>query len=730
MPPQHRRTMCAHVCLSRGSRPRRAELDTLALMQVRIDERRCAAWALVLCVTGSSGIASSTSSGTGYPIPRDERALAALPTPRTGAWDTTEGALRLVAPARPRSVLVLDDAAPASDGFVRARLQGIGRRDVGLVMRAHVRDAPVLHVDGLAFFVRDDVVGFAPVRGTTLSEPVSSTTIPRLSTLTDLEVTLYGAGGHLVALVFDGRSKELLSTVTASVEGRSSGRVVVIAGAAHAKDVSLSVKTTALTQSERPFEPVPAEWTVELSRDVNIPRDIARLFRRVERAPHADVFITRETGAYLLRERGVTVLRAAPGVGYRHRDITFSSRVRASVDKSGAPLFVDGLKDPDLVARALSALARQHPHRAELIELGRSHQGRAILGLRIADDVTDRTRPAVLLAAGHHADEVITPEAPLDAARVLLNGARDKKIAELLQAFTIVVVPLVNPDGGHLFWHVRDDLGRTNAAVDDEAARHGLAVHGVDLNRNYPFAFGNVDDRFNSSDPRSRFYRGRAAASEPEVQAMLRLADEMRFVAAISYHAAATRILVPYTVEGARDAEPSVAWAVARELVASIPEAMPGKRYEATRNLYPVGGTDQDTLHHRHGTLAYLVELPVRAPKAGASLDEVITRSRPVWMFLLERWLRGPSLEVTVGGSAGDVEVSVDEVAWKNGERHTAHDATRMWRTYLPSMGRYTLRARTADGRERSTIVEVQRGVTRVTISLDDESDLVAVDEQ
>jgi hypothetical protein len=698
---------------------RSATLDRM--LRRNDDDRMRKTWPIVVAFTSLASFAALAGSDSGYPIPRNERVLRPESTPRTGAWDTASGAFTLVAPARPSSLLVVESVSPTKDAFVRARLVGPGRRDIGIVFFALVVDTPAPTVDGLALFVREDVVGFAPVRGAAVGDPVASTHIPRLSTVSDLEIAIYAAGADAAALIFDGRTKELLSTVTASVEGYASGRVAVLASMEHASTVALALQTTEPARPDTPTESVPAEWTVELARENPLPRDVARLFRRVARTVSSDVFITRETGAYILKERGVPTLLAQPGVGFRFRDPTFTTRMLASVDKRGAPLFVDGLKDPELVNRALRALARAHPARTELIEIGRSRQDRPILGLRISDDVTDRARPALLLVGGHHADEVITPEAPLDAARVLLGGSRDAKIARLLRAFTVVVVPLVNPDGSQLFWHARDDLGRTNAYVDDDAARHGLSVHGVDLNRNYPFAFANVEDRYNSSDPRSRFFRGHAPASEPEVQAVLGLADDMRFVAAVSYHAAATRILVPYTVDGARDPEPSAAWSVAEELTAAIPDALPGKRYEAVRNLYPVGGTDQDTLYHRHGTLAYLVELPVRAPKAGAPLDEVLVRSRPVWLFLLERWLAGPSLEVTVGGNASDVEVRVDEIAWRNGERHTAHDATRMWRSYLPMTGRYTVRALTRDGREEAITIDAQEGVTQVRIAFDDD---------
>src|SRR5690606_38660327 len=111
--------------------------------------------------------------------------------------------------------------------------------------------------------------------------------------------------------------------------------------------------------------------------------------------------------------------------------------------------------------------------------------------------------------------------------------------------------------------------------------------------------------------------------------------------ASISYHASAARLLVPYTIPGVANPEPSVAWLIAEEMIAALPHGFPWggggtRRYQAARALYPVSGTEQDWYHHTFGTLAYLIEIPYRRAR-GDRLSQSILHSRPAWMTLLDR---------------------------------------------------------------------------------------------
>ncbi|HYO68556.1 MAG TPA: M14 family metallopeptidase, partial [Archangium sp.] len=430
-----------------------------------------------------------------------------------------------------------------------------------------------------------------------------------------------------------------------------------------------------------------------------------------------------ELGVHLLRASQVSVRELHPGVPYRVLEASFEERLARARKAPVRDGFVEGIKDPELIERAMRALAARAPERTRIIEIGRTHEDRPILALLIGEALDDHSRPAVLLCGGTHANEVVTPELPLDAARWLLENAKDERVARWLRTFHVAIVPLVNPDGSHGYWHVSSERGRTNRRKDEQAAELGLFEYGVDLNRNYPFQWGSVEDRYNSQDPRSPFYRGPAAGSEPEVQAMMKLGEAWRFVAMVSYHAAASRLLVPYTVEGAREPKPSAAWAVAPGMIDAVAPLPGGKRYEAVRHLYPVAGTDQDWFYWSFGTLAYLVELPFVSPGPKRPLDPMVEGARGFWQALMDRFLDGPALTVRVPESfrsEGPVTVAVEEVTWPNGERFTAHPESGVFHTYLPAAGRYTVKATSASGRTVSQAVDV--GTGRLVFSLTESS--------
>ena len=319
----------------------------------------------------------------------------------------------------------------------------------------------------------------------------------------------------------------------------------------------------------------------------------------------------------------------------------------------------------------------------------------------------------VLLCAAHHANEVTTPEYVLDAARFLLEHKGERRVRAWLAALAVVVVPLVNADGSAAYWNVSDDLGRKNRRVLPTAI-------GVDLNRNYPFRWNSVETRYNSNDPASNFFRGFEAASEPEVQAMMALAERERFVAALTYHSSAMRLLVPYTTDGVDNPSPSAAWAVADSMVAKL-RPFAGQRYSAVKNLYPVDGTEQDWYQHAFGTLAYLLEVPHSSPH-GLDLAQAIAASRPAWQVLLDRWVAGPSLSVrAVRAATGEplrAEIRIAEITVSAGEQWTTHPSTGWFHAMLPAPGHYTVRL-VGDGESTEQGVESGAGVARLIVPVE-----------
>jgi len=102
-------------------------------------------------------------------------------------------------------------------------------------------------------------------------------------------------------------------------------------------------------------------------------------------------------------------------------------------------------------AAALSSLAKTGG--AELVKVGSSTGNWPLLMLRIGiEDARDLEKPCVLIYAGEHADETDGMFAALGAARFLLGTTDEAR--SLREAFTFLIVPMVDPDANAVGSHM------------------------------------------------------------------------------------------------------------------------------------------------------------------------------------------------------------------------------------------------------------------------------------
>ena len=268
----------------------------------------------------------------------------------------------------------------------------------------------------------------------------------------------------------------------------------------------------------------------------------------------------------------------------------------------------DTYKDNKRVELILRGLATSHPDITELMEIGRSHQGRSIWGLRVYDKSTTKSRPAVLLNGGHHGDELLAVDYAIDALQDLLVHRRQTPQKRWISELDIVFVPLVNPDGNHhtLFRSCKNNIGRKNGRDLNLDGRFSSG-EGVDLNRNYPFRWGYLGEVGSKSQPEHHHYRGARPASEPETKAMMELSDRFKFVAAFSWHTNGRLILTPYTIRKVRNLRPDLPKKAANYLRRSL-SGPNHQGFKVKKDMYPVDGVDQDWHLHQNGTLAYIIE--------------------------------------------------------------------------------------------------------------------------
>ncbi len=285
----------------------------------------------------------------------------------------------------------------------------------------------------------------------------------------------------------------------------------------------------------------------------------------------------------------------------------------------------------------LRALERDHPGLALLGEIGRSLEGRPIYALKISDNVAvDEHEPAVLLTGCHHAREWISVEVPFLFAKSLLESYdTDSAVKALVDASEIWVVPIANPDGlqytidVYRYW-------RKNRR------RNADGTYGVDINRNYGYAWG-FDDVGSSGQPGSDVYRGTAAFSEPETAAIRALFLAHDFRALISFHSFGQDILFPwgFTVQ---PAPTGAALAAVGQTMAGLIEAVNGTVYtsgEASRALYVTNGDLVDWSYSVAHAPSYTIELPpVDVDHGGFFNDEaaiaaIFAENRPATLYLI-----------------------------------------------------------------------------------------------
>lgn len=124
--------------------------------------------------------------------------------------------------------------------------------------------------------------------------------------------------------------------------------------------------------------------------------------------------------------------------------------------------------------------------------IGHSVRGRPIVAWHLGEPGTTK----VLLVATMHGDE--------PRPRLILQALRDGRP---IQGIDLWVLPTYNPDG--LARHTRKN------------------AHGVDLNRNFPYHWADLDGSYES---------GPHARSEPETRAMIRFLRSIRPHRIISFH--------------------------------------------------------------------------------------------------------------------------------------------------------------------------------------------------
>ncbi|KAL7061710.1 hypothetical protein AAHC03_0262 [Spirometra sp. Aus1] len=145
-------------------------------------------------------------------------------------------------------------------------------------------------------------------------------------------------------------------------------------------------------------------------------------------------------------------------------------------------------------------------------EFGRSYENRTMALLKLSSNTS---LPIIWIDAGIHAREWIAPATALYLIDKLLSPDGKK----LLDSFQFYIAPNINPDG-YEFSFRNSRYWRKNRMPSAN-----LGCVGVDLNRNFPYKWG---ERGASTWPCSETYMGDKGGDQPETKAVIKKLQEIK----------------------------------------------------------------------------------------------------------------------------------------------------------------------------------------------------------
>ena len=195
----------------------------------------------------------------------------------------------------------------------------------------------------------------------------------------------------------------------------------------------------------------------------------------------------------------------------------------------------------------LDAMQQQYPNLITLkqpIGSFQTHEGRPIYWLKISDNPTvDENEPEILFTALHHAREPASVSQMIMFMWYLLeNYSSNTEIQQMVDNTEIYFIPCINPDG-YIYNETTNPNGggmwRKNRRNNNDG------TYGVDLNRNYGYMWG-LDNTGSSPNTNDDTYRGPAAFSEPETQAVKYFEENHNFGICVNYHTYGNLLIYPW----------------------------------------------------------------------------------------------------------------------------------------------------------------------------------------
>ena len=259
----------------------------------------------------------------------------------------------------------------------------------------------------------------------------------------------------------------------------------------------------------------------------------------------------------------------------------------------------------------INQLAATYPSLVQHTIVGNSIEGRDIHVMVISGPGAADGRPVIVITGGQHAREWISGMTAMFLADQLVeNYTSNARIQQLLDSVRFIIAPMMNPDGYEYSFPSRlRRFWRKNRNPNP-----GFTCNGVDLNRNWSFAWGGP-----GSDPEpcdggdDNTYRGTAPFSEPELSGFVSFLTGYagKVEAFIDFHSYGQYILGPWSYTD--DPPPNLGlYDELSEMMANAIQSVHGEIYvygSTYDMVYQASGTADDWGFGMLGALSWTIEL-------------------------------------------------------------------------------------------------------------------------
>ena len=272
----------------------------------------------------------------------------------------------------------------------------------------------------------------------------------------------------------------------------------------------------------------------------------------------------------------------------------------------------------------------------ELITIGESSQDQLpIYAVKLSANVQEREQePKVLILGQCHAEEIYGVEIAMEIINQFLHPEQYSNNRPYLQRglaeSELWIIPTYNPEGLRVVHgyvedgnEIQDVTYRKNKRdtnnnnIFDYENGIGGDTDGVDLNRNYDFNWFFGDTLLQGCSDCTTYpdhydyYKGEYPESESEVQAIVNLAKEQKFLLSIAYHSSRSgnvdkNVVYPWAWEGKSNIIESPGFDVIRDLGNEIAGFLD---YDYANGSSKRRGQAHDWFYRETGCIQYLIEV-------------------------------------------------------------------------------------------------------------------------